>query len=79
MRVATKEGVIEMEGDPNLNPLIWPVCNVCDVPYVLRRSLSLSKGYGWFWLNDCAKPRSTCKSAGASMHDYEGEVPAGGR
>lgn len=79
MRVATKDGLVELEGDPNPNPLIWPVCDVCTSPYVLRRSYSLSKGLQWFWLNDCDKPKSTCKGAGASMHDAEGEVPDGGR
>lgn len=79
MRVATKAGLVEVEGNPHPDPLVWPVCDTCGTAWVLRRSYSLSKGMQWFWLNDCSKPRSTCKGASVSMHDTEGEVPEGGR
>jgi hypothetical protein len=80
MRVATKEAVVDLPddyGDPS--PLIWPECDVCHVPYVLRLAYSLTRGRTWAWMKDCAKPRSTCKNAGATIHDMAGEVPPDGR
>lgn len=61
------------------SPVVWPVCDTCGTVYVLRLAYSLSAGRTWAWMRDCAKPRSTCKAATVSMHDAEGEVPAGGR
>lgn len=80
MNVATKETIVPLpEGYGDPDPLIWPVCDVCDTPYVLRLAYSLTRGRTWAWMNDCAKPRSTCKNATASVHDMAGKVPTDGR
>lgn len=54
----------------------WPVCKAprsrtddreCDVPYVLRRSLSLSRGWIWLWSSDCKHKRGAVQP-----HDADG-------
>lgn len=38
------------------NPKVYPVCSVCDAPYVLRRAMSLTgKTWEttWAWFRDC--------------------------
>lgn len=56
----------------NPDPPAWPQCTTCDTPYVLRRCISLSKGYMWAWMKDCEKPRSTCKNAVAAIYTADG-------
>ena len=59
----------------NPQPPFWPVCEVCTVPYVLRRSWSFTTGdYSWAWMRDCAKPRSTCKKAKPVIWRPDGAV-----
>ena len=63
--------------DEQLNPQppIWPQCERCFMPYVLRRSLSFTTvSYRWAWMRDCAKPRSYCKGAKAIMVGPNGPV-----
>lgn len=63
-------------------PLVWPVCERCEAPYVLRLChLFGTSGItrSWCWQRDCEKPRSTCKGAGITLHDADGEVPPDGR
>lgn len=81
LNVFNDEGeVIAIEGEQiKPNPMVWPVCDTCGFPYVLRRSISLTRGYLWAWQRDCAKPRSTCKDAGVAMYDAKGECPNTGR
>jgi len=31
----------------------YPECPVCQVAWVLRRSLSLAEGWNWYWSRDC--------------------------
>lgn len=40
--------------EPNQpDPDVWPQCEGCDTPYVLRRALSWSEGRRWVWMQDC--------------------------
>ena len=34
-------------------PVMWPECSECGAAYVMRRGLSLSKGWLWHWARDC--------------------------
>ena len=35
------------------DPQVWPKCSTCDVAWVLRRALSITKGWIWVWQRDC--------------------------
>lgn len=59
----------------NPQPPVFPRCDNCKMPYVLRRALSFATGeYKWAWMRDCAKPRSTCKNAGHEIVDADDNV-----
>lgn len=40
-----------MQVDPQ--PTMWAACSTCDMAYVLRRALSMSKGWMWVWAREC--------------------------
>jgi hypothetical protein len=64
-------------------PEVWPVCTThvpakayteartCDTPFVLRRGLSMSKGWIWVWSRDCKHkgPKATYE-----LHDENGRL-----
>lgn len=51
------------------DPQMWPVCPTCHAPWCLRRALSITKGYGWYWSRDCKH-----KAVEAVLHDTNGPV-----
>ena len=63
MSITLEEGqhAWDVTSDPgNPQPQVYPVCRDCQEAYVYKRALSLSKGYGWYWM----KPepiRNGCK------------------
>jgi len=48
--------------DKTPNPKYWPVCDSCNVPYVLRLCYLLSDEREWLWQRDCKH-----KTAGAHV------------
>lgn len=40
------------------DPEVWAQCPRCKMAWVLRRSLTLSKGWQWLWSPDCKHPDS---------------------
>lgn len=40
------------------NPSTWPECSECGTAWVLRRALSMSKGWMWVWQRDCRHKRA---------------------
>ena len=60
--------------DLNPDPDVWPACEHCGTAYVLRRTMSLSKGWTWVWQQDCIKRRSTCKGAQPFVRDANGRL-----
>lgn len=65
--------------DIHPNPTVWPACDNCQMAYILRRCYSLSKGWGWFWQQDCQRNTRGnfvpgCKGAGAHVVEAEAEV-----
>lgn len=74
---ATVEGFTQEQLNPQ--PPLWPECDRCHTPYVMRRPLSLTGEGKWVWMRDCAKPRSTCKGAGWQIVDADGAVKATGQ
>ena len=44
----------------NPQPLIYPVCSECELPYTYSRSLSFLTGkYVWSWGRDCKHRKGT--------------------
>ena len=40
--------------DPTSGPLVYPICSVCECPYVLRRCFIFGRGaIEWLWQRDC--------------------------
>lgn len=39
--------------DVTPDPVAYPICKLCHVPYVLRRGLLLTGGESWAWAPDC--------------------------
>lgn len=45
--------ITSVEDHINPDPEAWPACAECEVAWVLRRCLSLTKGWIWLWQRDC--------------------------
>jgi hypothetical protein len=50
---------VEANGVMNpTDPTYWPACPDCETAWVLRRGLSISKGWTWVWQCDCKHKRA---------------------
>ena len=45
--------VNQVSDDLTPNPEVWASCPTCNTAYMLRRCMSLRKGWMWAWTPDC--------------------------
>jgi hypothetical protein len=53
LRVALAPNNVQGAVDITPDPVSWPECPTCGVPYVLRHAMRLGVGHTWVWQRDC--------------------------